>query len=69
MYSRVRDAPVYQSCSFFNIVQKGGGSNPCSKRTAKFVITCLILSAKCLKGGEGEGGVKGVLNNVKKLQD
>ena len=65
--SRVRDALVYQSCSFFlTLFKRGVGSNPCSKRTAKFVIICLILSAKCLKGGEGEGGVKGVLNNVKK---
>ena len=34
----VRDAPLYQSCSFFTLLKGGRGSNPCSKRTADFVI-------------------------------
>ena len=32
---KVRDAPLYQSCSFFlTLLKSGAGSNPCEKRTA-----------------------------------
>ena len=70
---KVRDALLYKSCSFFKIVQKGGGVKPMFKRNCRFFNGLWLrqmIDKKCIPNVQKEGwgwGVKGILNNIKKV--